>query len=77
MPTAKATIGSDVNVYGKRTKSQKAHFERLGALREKALGAAKRQPVNVPLPKPKPYKAKKKPSLIWSAERYKEGQRQK
>lgn len=62
----------------------------IGALKEKAFQAAKNLPldpkkdkskaVNIPikpLPKPPIEKRKFKPSLIWSAERYKKGQERK
>ena len=50
----------------------------IGALRQKALeDAAKSKIDKIVLPKPPIKKAKKKPSLIWSAERYRTGQEPK
>lgn len=46
----------------------------IGSLEEKALGKAKKRPVDIP--KYTPEKRKFKPSLIWSEERYKKGQEQ-
>jgi hypothetical protein len=49
----------------------------IGALRQKALSAAKRKIKKANLPKPIIKKAKTKPSLTWSAARYKKGQEKK
>jgi hypothetical protein len=49
----------------------------IGELRKKALSASKRKVKRIDLPEHKTHKAKTRPSLVWSVEKYRKGQEQK